>query len=60
MQWGQAVLQTMEETVQLMRNATKTAVECSFMAPGYGPWRSVKPANTQPVNTIAIGRLTLD
>ena len=35
--WGQGVLQGMEEVMKLTNN--NTAVECSFMAPGLGPWR---------------------
>jgi len=37
MRWGQGILQGIELTRRLMSNAT--AVECSFMAPGLGPWR---------------------
>ena len=37
MLWGQAVLNTMEDTIRL--TSGNTAVEASFMAPGLGPWR---------------------
>jgi hypothetical protein len=35
--WGQGVLTAMEDVMALTNN--NTAVECSFMAPGLGPWR---------------------
>ena len=37
MQWGQGVLEGMEDVMRLANN--NTAVECSFMAPGLGTWR---------------------
>lgn len=38
---GQDWLAAMEETHRLTN--PQTAVECSFMAPGLGPWRPVSP-----------------
>lgn len=35
--WGQGVLEGMEDVMAQTNN--NTAVECSFMAPGLGPWR---------------------
>ena len=39
---GQDWLAAMDETHRLTN--PQTAVECSFMAPGLGPWRPVSPA----------------